>query len=188
MSNPFIEPGLLLAELERRRRERLKVGVYAVLGTAAIFLTGMLIQGCKNQHTESEAPGDPVSEVATNNNSTNATPVAASNPETNTATPPTTAAAPTPPSTEPPAEAAPVPPPSAVTAPPAVTSGDAEKVYVVKRGDSLARIAHAHGTTVKALKAANALKSDVIVAGRKLKLPPAHTRPANGPAASAASN
>jgi membrane-bound lytic murein transglycosylase D len=42
---------------------------------------------------------------------------------------------------------------------------------VVKSGDSLARIAKSHGTTVKALKAANGLKSDNIVAGKKLKIP-----------------
>jgi LysM repeat protein len=43
--------------------------------------------------------------------------------------------------------------------------------YVVKRGDTLDRIARAHGTTVRAIKAANGLSSDRIVVGRSLKLP-----------------
>jgi len=43
--------------------------------------------------------------------------------------------------------------------------------YVVKSGDSLTRIARAHGTTVKAIKAANGLTSDRIVIGQALKLP-----------------
>lgn len=44
--NPFLQPGSLLAEQERRRREKFQVGVYAVLVTAAVFLAGLLIQGC----------------------------------------------------------------------------------------------------------------------------------------------
>lgn len=71
---------------------------------------------------------------------------------------------------------------SAVTAsPPAATQvvasthpsgkGKTHSRYVVKSGDSLARIARTHGTTVKAIKAANGLTSDHIVAGQSLKLP-----------------
>jgi len=43
--------------------------------------------------------------------------------------------------------------------------------YVVKRGDTLNKIARAHGTTVKAVKAANGLTSDRIAVGRVLKMP-----------------
>ena len=43
--------------------------------------------------------------------------------------------------------------------------------YVVKSGDSLGRIARAHHTTVSAIKSANGLTSDRIVAGQTLKLP-----------------
>ena len=57
--------------------------------------------------------------------------------------------------------------------PPTATAlaNDNPSLYVVKSGDTLSRIAKAHGTTVKALKAANGLLSDQIVAGRRLKLP-----------------
>jgi LysM repeat protein len=43
--------------------------------------------------------------------------------------------------------------------------------YVVKSGDSLSKIASAHGTTTKALKDANKLTSDRIRIGQKLAMP-----------------
>lgn len=58
--------------------------------------------------------------------------------------------------------------------PTAITSR-AQSRYVVKSGDSLGRIARTHGTTVQAIKAANGLTSDRIVAGQNLKLPESRT-------------
>jgi LysM repeat protein len=52
--------------------------------------------------------------------------------------------------------------------------------YVVKRGDTLDRIARAHGTTVRAIKAANGLTSERIVVGRSLKLPGTKAQGASG--------
>jgi peptidoglycan endopeptidase LytE len=43
--------------------------------------------------------------------------------------------------------------------------------YTVKSGDSLTKIAKAHGTSLKALKAANSLTTDHIKVGQKLKIP-----------------
>jgi LysM repeat protein len=57
--------------------------------------------------------------------------------------------------------------PSLGGAEPAVTS----QSYVVKSGDSLTKIASHLGVTVKALRAANSLKTDKIVVGQKLKVP-----------------
>jgi LysM repeat protein len=54
-----------------------------------------------------------------------------------------------------------------------MTASQPETIYVVKSGDSLNRIAKAHGTTVKALKVANGLENDRIVVGAKLKIPTA---------------
>ncbi|MFZ0826950.1 MAG: LysM peptidoglycan-binding domain-containing protein [Verrucomicrobiia bacterium] len=48
-----------------------------------------------------------------------------------------------------------------------------ESLYVIKPGDTLTRIARTHGTTVKALKAANSLENDHIVVGARLKIPEA---------------
>jgi LysM repeat protein len=52
-----------------------------------------------------------------------------------------------------------------------VTSQAGELIYVVRSGDTLTSIAHKHGTTIKAVKAANNLATDRIRVGQKLKLP-----------------
>jgi LysM repeat protein len=44
------------------------------------------------------------------------------------------------------------------------------KIYVVKPGDNLLKIAKANGTTPKALKSANGLKTDIIRVGQKLRI------------------
>jgi len=49
-------------------------------------------------------------------------------------------------------------------------SGSSSK-YVVKKGDTVERIARRYGTTVSKLKAANGLKSDLIRIGQTLKIP-----------------
>jgi len=51
------------------------------------------------------------------------------------------------------------------------TGAGGDTVYVVKSGDNLTKIAKAHGTTPKSLRAANALKTDQIKVGQKLKVP-----------------
>jgi LysM repeat protein len=47
----------------------------------------------------------------------------------------------------------------------------AEQSYTVKSGDTLSKIATQHGTSIKALRAANHLKTDKIHVGDKLKIP-----------------
>ena len=49
-----------------------------------------------------------------------------------------------------------------------LTSEGEKLVYVVKRGDSLYRIAHAFNTTVQKIKRENSLKSDILHVGQKL--------------------
>lgn len=51
------------------------------------------------------------------------------------------------------------------------TVTELDTVYQVKPGDTLGRIAGAHGTTVDFLKRANGLKGDVIRPQQKLKVP-----------------
>ena len=79
----------------------------------------------------------------------------------------------------------PAPVPSAIEKASAQASATANyTVYVVKRGDTLAKIARNHGTSVKAIRSANGLATDRLCR-EKLKLPeapqqtkPAETRPA----------
>ncbi|MDB6064338.1 MAG: hypothetical protein JWR26_546 [Pedosphaera sp.] len=61
----------------------------------------------------------------------------------------------------------------AVTTTSNVMTGGAETgdLYQVKSGDTLSKIATAHGVSIKALRAANTLKTDKIKVGDKLKIP-----------------
>lgn len=57
---------------------------------------------------------------------------------------------------------------------PGATAGAADaggELYTIKSGDTLAKIAKTHGTTVKAIQAANNLSTTKILVGHKLKLP-----------------
>jgi LysM repeat protein len=51
------------------------------------------------------------------------------------------------------------------------TTDSGTELYVVKSGDTLTKIAKSHGTTVKAIKAANNLTTNRISVGKKLKIP-----------------
>jgi LysM repeat protein len=66
-----------------------------------------------------------------------------------------------------------VPPPTVQTATGATGSGanGVEKTYVVKSGDTLFKIAQSYGTTPKALRTANRLRTDQIKVGQKLLIP-----------------
>ncbi len=72
-----------------------------------------------------------------------------------------------------------IPAPTAAVVTPGTTPGtpavtpttDAGESYTVKSGDNLTKIATAHHVSVKALRAANNLKTDRLKVGDKLKLP-----------------
>jgi LysM repeat protein len=61
--------------------------------------------------------------------------------------------------------------PAMTGGPAAIGSGVAGETYTVKSGDTLTKIAKAHGTTVKAIKTASDLTTDHIKVGQKLKIP-----------------
>ncbi len=58
--------------------------------------------------------------------------------------------------------------PGGATAP---ETANGEQVYQVKSGDTLTKIASEHHTSVKAIRAANSLRTDRITVGQKLKVP-----------------
>jgi len=74
----------------------------------------------------------------------------------------------------PPAAVAPVAP-NGTSVSPAIATG--EQSYVVKSGDTLTTIASRHGTSVRALRAANNLTTDKIKVGQKLTIPARSTPP-----------
>lgn len=78
-----------------------------------------------------------------------------------------------------------IPAATAPTAGSPTVAADGSEIYVVKPGDTLSKIATAHGTTYKAIEALNNLKSTKIKAGDKLKMPPPKAAAAPPPAAPA---
>jgi peptidoglycan endopeptidase LytE len=70
-----------------------------------------------------------------------------------------------------PTAAAPAPSASAAAAGAMTEGADGQQVYTVKSNDTLIKIAHQFGLKVKALRAANLLKTDKIRVGQKLKIP-----------------
>jgi LysM repeat protein len=72
--------------------------------------------------------------------------------------------------------------PAAAGAQASTGSSAGEGTYTVKSGDTLTKIAKAHGTTVKAIKAASSLTTDHIKVGQKLTIPAKTETPAPVPA------
>ncbi len=71
--------------------------------------------------------------------------------------------------------------PTAAPGAPAVDTASGEKLYTVKSGDTLSTIATKQGTTIRALRSANNLKTDRIIVGQKLKIPAKTSAPAPAP-------
>jgi LysM repeat protein len=155
-TNPFQIPTCFETTLTQRRQDRLKKTVFAIVATGVLLMLGLLIEGCVSTHSARMQSGTSLSD---------ATPAAVE-------TQPAVAAKAEPASVSLPAPAvvtqSPQQPVQKVSAPAA--AGQLATVYVVKSGDTLARIAKTHGTTVKAIKAANGLDTDHITVGQKLKL------------------
>lgn len=157
-SNPFQIPVCLQrADSEQRRRERFKRGFIASLAATVVLLVGLLIEGCMTEQTANTTESTSATVTDLPAPRLNQPVAAASLPEASVQSNPAT--------THKPAAAV-------ASENPTVTS-HAETLYVIKPGDTLTRIAKAHGTTVKALKAANSLGNDRIVVGAKLKIPEA---------------
>jgi LysM repeat protein len=159
-ANPFQIPVCLQrADSQQRRRERFKRGFIAALAATVVLLVGLLIEGCMSEQSANTAPITPGTVV------------------TVTDLPTTSVKQP---SAVSPADSSPQPNPVATHKPVATVASEnpaaashSETLYVIKPGDTLTRIAKTHGTTVKALKAANSLENDRIVVGARLKIPDA---------------
>lgn len=82
-----------------------------------------------------------------------------------------------------PAAPAAVATPTAPSSSAEAASASPELIYTVKSGDNLSLIAKAKGTTPKALRAANNLKTDRITVGQKLKIPAKAAAASTGSAA-----
>ena len=155
-SNPFQIPVCLQrADSQQRRRERFKRGFIATVAAIVVLLIGALIEGCMSEQTANTAQTASVKVADLPTPSLNQP--SAGSTATDTTSQPV------------------VPPVHSPAVSPAnenaTVTGHSESVYVIKSGDTLTRIAKAHGTTVKAIKAANGLGNDRIVVGARLKIP-----------------
>jgi LysM domain len=152
-ANPFQIPTCFQIEAERKNREKFKRNVLAAVAAAVLLLVGLLIEGCKTERATTTTPATPVAAVPT----IAPRPVQAtlvSIPGSNHGV-------------------MPQPVSSVQKASMTPTFSPTPTVYIVKSGDTLTRIAKAHGITVKALRSANDLANDQIVVGAKLKIPTA---------------
>ncbi len=129
----------------------MKLAVFCVLAVSVCGLTAMLIEGCKR---ETESTQQDTNEVATAE--TNAQPLEASNPPVTAPPMPTNQTVVAPP----------------VAPPPVAPPPEEESAYVVVKGDTLGKIAKAHGVSLKALEAANPdVQPARLKIGEKLTLP-----------------
>lgn len=179
--NPFVPKGSLL-EQQNKRRAHMKIGVFCVLAVSVAGLMAMLIQGCKQKPNPDETPSsdtNPVPAVTDTNNPptdlSNTNPPPAS-PGSNTAVMVPAPNAPAGPGAQP--APSPIAMPTPIVQPqtpvtPVTTpdlSGGAE--YVIVKGDTLGKIAHKNGVTLKALLAANPdAKPTRLKVGEKLVIP-----------------
>jgi LysM repeat protein len=157
-SNPFQVPVCLQrADSQQRRRERFKRGFIAAVAATVVLLVGLLIEGCMTEKSTAAAPTPGQKITVQPAPQVNPNPIAEQKP--NQVSQPNLNA------TRQPA--------ASVASENVAASSHSRTFYVVKSGDTLTRIAKTHGTTVKALKAANSLDNDHIVVGARLKIPEA---------------
>lgn len=196
-ASPIIPPDSPLQRTLPVSNRKFLFTVSAILALHMILLVSVLIQGCKRQDQAGTMPQDNSLNALEPLSDTADTPPAGTTPRVEAPPEPTL----------PPAQSTPVNPlalpggsPPAVTTTPDIQPSAPEPVtppsmaasqtaqppppartvtYEVKRGDTLTRIARNHGTTPKAIRAANGLKTDRILAGQKLKVPEP-TSPAPG--------
>jgi LysM repeat protein len=160
MRNPFTDSTLSIVEQERQRRERFRIGVYGFQLATGLLLVGLLIQGCRAHKPENEVGAEVPVESATNPAVASA--VAESQLETRAAVPVWK-------KLEPLATLSASTLAECDVVKPSI--GSQAGVIIINPGDTLARIARTHSTTVPELKKLNRLNTDQIVAGRELRLP-----------------
>jgi LysM repeat protein len=141
--NPFNAPGSPSAEQQKRRRERLKIGVLAFVAVNIVLFIGLLIQGCQREPAATDTSSTAVPEVGSTD--TNGAVAMGQKPDTNAVATPSFESAPTN------ASAAIESPAGSLTPPPPLATTE----YRVAKGDSFHKIAKAKRISEQALASAN---------------------------------
>ncbi len=190
-ASPIIPPDSPLQRTLPGGNRKFLFTVSAILALHMFLLVSVLIQGCKRQDQTGTAPQDNSLNALEPLGDSAETPPAGTTRRVETPPEPAQPSPQSPPvnplalpggsSTPPPVMATPniqpsapepfTPPSTVVNPPPQPLPSARTVVYEVKRGDTLTRIARSHRTTPKAIKEANSLKTDRILAGQKLKVP-----------------
>lgn len=160
--NPFQIPSCFKLEIEQRRRERFKKTVVTAVVVSVAVVVGLLIEGCVSERAE-VGPTQPSAQTASVQTSETWPAAQVQAKQAQVVSQKNLTVQPCPVAT--------VPPATPVATPHA--AGAANSIYLVRAGDTLSRIAHAHKTTVKAIKLANNLGTDRIAIGQQLKIPSA---------------
>ncbi len=173
--NPLIPQGSL--ERQSRGKSTVRIAIFTIVSIHAVFFAGLLMQGCRRD----DKAGLQSADAGTNQNTlppidAGYYPSTQEVAQSSSSVP--SAAAPANTVTEAPAT---LPAPAAITELPADT-----KSYTVVKGDTLAKIARAHKTTVGAISKANpSIDASKLHAGQKLQIPAAATSTAAAAPASA---
>jgi cell envelope opacity-associated protein A len=168
-ANPFVPTVSLLIVPQRNHRERVKTVVFCIVAAHVVFLLALLAQDFRtSRQTEGVSMAQTEDSAAA---ATSAIPCADRKVVPTAAAAAVAAPKPIVPTAAPASE--PVAPRAQPAARPGSSSatGAADALYVVKSGDTLAQIARAQGTSVRALKAANGLSNERLLVGVRLKLP-----------------
>jgi len=144
--NPFVPTVSLITVPARDHKEWFRKAVFGVLAAQLLLLLALLLA---NGRSEAASPEVALTSVSS----------ASVNASVHATAPPPEAVRSKPVAVIPPEAVAPVPPAAA------------RGPYVIKSGDTLSSIARSSGCSVKALKAVNALASERLMVGQKLKLP-----------------
>ena len=160
-SNPFQIPSCFQrADLQQRRRKRVKKVVIGLIVTFATLLVVLLIEGCMTEHARASVVATQTGGIRPNISSVA---VVIAGPKSDVTLQKNLTAS-----------RMAMPLASKITPAVVIPAGHGiESIYMVRSGDTLARIARQHKLTVQFLKSVNDLNKDNIVVGMRLKLPTA---------------
>ena len=171
--NPLVPQGSL-QQHQSQGKSTIRIAVLTIIAVHAVFFTGLLLQsGCKPD-ADKNASNASGTKSATNNEMAKLDPGYYSTSRELPSVATNLSAAAHTQATDLGQPSSPAPASTSTSLPPPVNETPAPaKDYAIVKGDTLGKIAQQHGTTTKAVRAANGMKTDRLLVGQKIKLPAA---------------